>query len=58
MALSLDSRSLLILHASVTGTAIDVAERIGRRGRREGWAVAVKSVAQFAQARLRPPLLG
>ncbi|GAA5961572.1 hypothetical protein JCM8115_006723 [Rhodotorula mucilaginosa] len=45
--LPLDSRSLLVLHASVTGTAVDVAERIGRRARREGWAVQVKSVAQF-----------
>lgn len=45
--LALDSRSLLVLHASVTGTAVDVAERIGRRARREGWAVQVKSVAQF-----------
>ncbi|GAA5889505.1 hypothetical protein JCM5296_005969 [Sporobolomyces johnsonii] len=50
--LPLDSRSLLVLHASVTGTAIDVAERIGRRGRREGWAVTVKGVAQFNQAEL------
>ncbi|KWU44309.1 riboflavin synthase domain-like protein [Rhodotorula sp. JG-1b] len=45
--LPLDSRSLLALHASVTGTAVDVADRIGRRARREGWAVQVKSVAQF-----------
>ncbi|GAA5973567.1 hypothetical protein JCM21900_005453 [Sporobolomyces salmonicolor] len=50
--LPLDSRSLLVLHASVTGTAIDIAERIGRRGRREGWAVTVKGVAQFNQAEL------
>lgn len=45
--LPLEARALLILHASVTGTAIDVAERIGRRARREGWAAQVKSVAQF-----------
>ncbi|GAA5989837.1 hypothetical protein JCM10908_002340 [Rhodotorula pacifica] len=45
--LPLESRSLLVLHASVTGTAVDVAERIGRRARREGWAAQVKSVAQF-----------
>ncbi|GAA5862718.1 hypothetical protein JCM3774_001895 [Rhodotorula dairenensis] len=45
--LPLDSRSILVLHASVTGTAVDVAERIGRRARREGWAAQVKSVAQF-----------
>lgn len=51
--LPLESRSFLVLHASVTGTAIDTAERIGRRGRREGWAVTVKSVAQFDQVRRR-----
>ncbi|GAA5853371.1 hypothetical protein JCM9279_005769 [Rhodotorula babjevae] len=50
--LPLDSRAFLVLHASVTGTAIDTAERIGRRARREGWAVTVKSVAQFNQAEL------
>ncbi|GAA6005265.1 NAPDH-dependent diflavin reductase [Rhodotorula paludigena] len=50
--LPLEGRTLLVLHASVTGTAIDIAERIGRRGRREGWAVTVKSVAQFDQAEL------
>ncbi|GAA5923352.1 hypothetical protein JCM3775_007512 [Rhodotorula graminis] len=50
--LPLDSRAFLVLHASVTGTAIDTAERIGRRGRREGWNVTVKSVAQFNQAEL------
>ncbi|GAA5973540.1 hypothetical protein JCM11641_007108 [Rhodosporidiobolus odoratus] len=50
--LPLESRSFLVLHASVTGTAIDVAERIGRRGRREGWHVTVKSVAQFNQVEL------
>lgn len=49
--LPLDSRAFLVLHASVTGTAIDTAERIGRRARREGWAVTVKSVAQFNQVR-------
>ncbi|BGP19975.1 hypothetical protein JCM10213_006752 [Rhodosporidiobolus nylandii] len=50
--LPLESRSFLVLHASVTGTAIDTAERIGRRGRREGWHVTVKSVAQFNQVEL------
>ncbi|KAM0745689.1 NADPH dependent diflavin oxidoreductase 1 [Meredithblackwellia eburnea MCA 4105] len=50
--LPLESRSLLVLHASVTGTSIDVAERIGRIGRREGWAVDVKGVAEFDQSEL------
>ncbi|GAA5905511.1 hypothetical protein JCM6882_004772 [Rhodosporidiobolus microsporus] len=50
--LPLESRSFLVLHASVTGTAIDIAERIGRRGRREGWHVTVKGVAQFNQVEL------
>lgn len=49
--LPLDSRTFLVLHASVTGTAVDVAERIGRRARREGWAVTVKSVTEFNQVR-------
>lgn len=49
--LPLDSRSLLVLHASVTGSSIDIAERIGRRGRRAGWSVSVKGVAQFDQVR-------
>ncbi|GAA5858680.1 hypothetical protein JCM8547_001418 [Rhodosporidiobolus lusitaniae] len=50
--LPLESRSLLVLHASVTGNAIDIAERIGRRGRREGWHVVVKGVKQFNQVEL------
>lgn len=41
------NRSLLVLSASVTGTAVDIAERIGRTGRRNGWSVAVKSVDEF-----------
>jgi hypothetical protein len=45
----LESRSLLVLHASVTGTAVDISERIARRGRRQGWAVTVKGVAEFDQ---------
>lgn len=45
--LPLDARSLVVLHASMTGTAVDVAERIGRVGRRSGWSVAVKGVAEF-----------
>lgn len=43
----LESRSLLVLHATVTGTSTDVAERIARRGRREGWSVAVKGAGEF-----------
>jgi sulfite reductase alpha subunit-like flavoprotein len=45
--LPLESRSLVVLHASMTGTAVDVAERIGRVGRRNGWSVAVKGVGEF-----------
>lgn len=48
----LESRSLLVLHASVTGTAIDVAERIGRLGRRQGWHVAVRGVGEFDRVSL------
>lgn len=44
---SLERRSLLILTASVTGTAVDIAERIGRTARRHGWSAAVKDVDQF-----------
>ncbi|SCZ91319.1 BZ3500_MvSof-1268-A1-R1_Chr1-2g01331 [Microbotryum saponariae] len=45
--LPLESRSLLVVHATVTGTASDVAERIARRGVRAGWHTSVKHVSQF-----------
>lgn len=51
----LSSRSFLVLYASQTGTAVDISHRIARRGRREGWSVAVQDVATFDQVRPPPP---
>ena len=48
----LSSRAFLVLYASQTGTAVDISHRIARRGRREGWAVAVQDVATFDQVGL------
>lgn len=46
---ALEDRSLLVLHASVTGTATDCAFRIARAARRKGWRAQVKGVAEFNQ---------
>ncbi|SCV67968.1 BQ2448_89 [Microbotryum intermedium] len=51
--LPLESRSLLVVHATVTGTASDVAERIARRGVRAGWHASVKHVSQFEKVRAK-----
>ncbi|KDE06917.1 hypothetical protein MVLG_02805 [Microbotryum lychnidis-dioicae p1A1 Lamole] len=50
--LPLESRSLWVVHATVTGTASDVAERIARRGVRAGWHTSVKHVSQFEKTEL------
>ncbi|KAM0793619.1 hypothetical protein ACM66B_001052 [Microbotryomycetes sp. NB124-2] len=38
---------MTIVHASVTGTAIDCAERLARRARRDRWHATVRPVKQF-----------
>ena len=43
-----ESRSLLVLYGSQTGTAQDVAERIGREGRRRHFRVKVTSLDSYS----------
>lgn len=46
---NLPTRSFLILYASITGTSLDLSERISRKARLLNWRVQVKNLSQFCQ---------